>query len=101
MKPRGPLMIEHRLIEKMLAAAKTRAEAISPSGYDPVTVETIVGKNLARCKVVDVEDGKLVLDNGTRREWRIVEPVVICDRQDKDQQHEAGKEEGEHDREIA
>jgi hemerythrin-like domain-containing protein len=42
MKPRGPLMIEHRLIEKMLAAAKEKAESIAASGYDPVTIETIV-----------------------------------------------------------
>jgi hypothetical protein len=55
------------------------------------TIETIVGKNLVHCKVVDVEDGKLVLENGTRREWRRVEPIVICDWQEMGQRHEVEK----------
>jgi hypothetical protein len=62
-------------------------------------VETIHGKNLVRCKVVDVEDGKLVLENGTRREWRNVEPVVICDGQDEAQRHEVGEASKEKDHE--
>lgn len=55
------------------------------------TVETQVGRHTVRCKVIDAEDGKLVLDNGARREWRNVEPIVICDRQDEAQRHEVGE----------
>jgi hemerythrin-like domain-containing protein len=42
MKPRGPLMIEHRLIEKVLEVARQRVRSVSASGYDPVFVETVV-----------------------------------------------------------
>jgi len=42
MKPRGPLMIEHRLIEKVLSVAKRRVESVAEKGYDPVFIETIV-----------------------------------------------------------
>lgn len=42
MKPRGPLMIEHRLIEKVLSVAKRRAESMAGKDYNPVFVETIV-----------------------------------------------------------
>ncbi len=42
MKPRGPLMIEHRLIEKVLKVAEHRAPSFSGTAYDPIFVETIV-----------------------------------------------------------
>jgi hemerythrin-like domain-containing protein len=42
MKPRGPLMIEHRLIEKVLKVAEQRAPSFSATSYDPVFIETIV-----------------------------------------------------------
>ena len=43
MKPRGPLMIEHRLIEKVLAIVRKEAEAISGRKMlDPVFVDTVV-----------------------------------------------------------
>jgi hemerythrin-like domain-containing protein len=42
MKPRGPLMIEHRLIEKMLVLAKKKALEITAAHYDPVFVDAIV-----------------------------------------------------------
>jgi hemerythrin-like domain-containing protein len=42
MKPRGPLMIEHRLIEKVLTVAKRRAESMAEKDYNPVFIETIV-----------------------------------------------------------
>jgi hemerythrin-like domain-containing protein len=42
MKPRGPLMIEHRLIEKVLRVAERRAQSAEASDYDPIFIETIV-----------------------------------------------------------
>jgi len=42
MKPRGPLMIEHRLIEKMLAVAERRASAMTDEDYDPIFVDAVV-----------------------------------------------------------
>ncbi len=43
MKPRGALMIEHRLIEKMLAIAAKQVEVIKQTGaLDPVIVDTLV-----------------------------------------------------------
>lgn len=42
MKPRGPLMIEHRLIEKVIAVARQKAASTLQTDYDPVLVETIV-----------------------------------------------------------
>lgn len=42
MKPRGPLMIEHRLIEKMLALADRKAAAMTAESYDPVFVDAVV-----------------------------------------------------------
>ncbi len=42
MKPRGPLMIEHRLIEKVLRVARKKAEAMSAENYDPVLIDAIV-----------------------------------------------------------
>jgi hemerythrin-like domain-containing protein len=42
MKARGLLMIEHRLIEKMLILAKTKADAMSDDTYDAVIIDTIV-----------------------------------------------------------
>jgi len=42
MKPRGPLMIEHRLIEKVLSVAKHRAKSMAEKDYNPVFIETIV-----------------------------------------------------------
>ena len=43
MKPRGMLMIEHRLIEKMLAKTKGEAGRIEKTGNaDPVFIETVV-----------------------------------------------------------
>jgi len=42
MKPRGPLMIEHRLIEKVLKVAERRAPSFSATAYDPIFIETIV-----------------------------------------------------------
>jgi hemerythrin-like domain-containing protein len=42
MKPRGSLMMEHRLIEKVLEVAGQRVRSVSASGYDPVFVETVV-----------------------------------------------------------
>jgi hypothetical protein len=53
-------------------------------------VETTVGRHTVRGKVVDAEDGKLVLESGIRREWRRVELVAICDRQEMAQRHEVG-----------
>jgi hemerythrin-like domain-containing protein len=43
MKPRGPLMIEHRLIEKMLAVIRDQISIIAQqSSIDPVFVDTAV-----------------------------------------------------------
>lgn len=43
MKPRGPLMIEHRLIEKMLDAIRIQISVIEESQHvDPVFIDTIV-----------------------------------------------------------
>lgn len=43
MKPRGPLMIEHRLIEKMLGLAAREVDRIKNEGKaDPVYVDTLV-----------------------------------------------------------
>ncbi len=43
MKPRGPLMIEHRLIEKVLSVAGRELEAIgSGKNVDPLFIDTIV-----------------------------------------------------------
>lgn len=43
MKPRGPLMIEHRLIEKMLSIAGRELENIkNTNSVDPVFIDTFV-----------------------------------------------------------
>ena len=42
MKPRGLLMIEHRLIEKVLTVAKQKAISMTDMDYNPIFVETIV-----------------------------------------------------------
>jgi hemerythrin-like domain-containing protein len=42
MKPRGLLMIEHRLIEKVLIVAKQKAMAMTEIDYSPIFIETIV-----------------------------------------------------------
>ncbi len=43
MKPRGPLMIEHRLIERMLKIVLKEVSAMKDSGTaDPVIIDTIV-----------------------------------------------------------
>ena len=42
MKPRGQLMIEHRLIEKLLAAAVEQTNRMTQKTYDPVLVDSIV-----------------------------------------------------------
>lgn len=42
MKPRGPLMMEHRLIEKMLVLADQQAAAMNEESFDPVFVDTVV-----------------------------------------------------------
>ena len=43
MKPRGPLMIEHRLIEKMLIVASNELENIKKTRtVDPVFIDTLV-----------------------------------------------------------
>jgi hemerythrin-like domain-containing protein len=42
MKPRGPLMIEHRLIEKVLKVAGERAPSFSATAFDPIFIETVV-----------------------------------------------------------
>ena len=42
MKPRGLLMIEHRLIEKVLSVAKQKAISMTDMDYNPILIETIV-----------------------------------------------------------
>jgi hemerythrin-like domain-containing protein len=42
MKPRGLLMIEHRLIEKVLIVAKQKAISMTEIDYNPIFIETIV-----------------------------------------------------------
>ena len=42
MKPRGPLMIEHRLIEKLLRSACEVVQQFNGDNYDPVVIESIV-----------------------------------------------------------
>jgi hemerythrin-like domain-containing protein len=42
MKPRGQLMIEHRLIEKLLAAAAELAKGMSSEHYNPLLIDSIV-----------------------------------------------------------
>jgi hemerythrin-like domain-containing protein len=42
MKPRGPLMMEHRLIEKMLSLADRKASAMTEESYDPVFIDSVV-----------------------------------------------------------
>jgi len=88
--------IQHLLVvrsEKAILDALENFTQALKAAYIGETVETIVGRHTVRCKVIDSEDGKLVLDNGARREWRKVEPVVICDGQDEAQQDEAGDKE--------
>jgi hemerythrin-like domain-containing protein len=41
-RPRGQLMIEHRLIEKLLHAAAKVAKGMNQKTYDPVLVDSIV-----------------------------------------------------------
>src|SRR5208282_1221860 len=42
MKPRGQLMIEHRLIERFLAFAAEAARSMTETRFDPILVDTIV-----------------------------------------------------------
>ncbi len=42
MKPRGLLMIEHRLIEKVLSVAQQKALSMTELDYQPAFVETVV-----------------------------------------------------------
>ena len=42
MKPRGPLMIEHRLIEKVLKVVADQLSGITVQTYNPLFTETIV-----------------------------------------------------------
>jgi len=42
MKPRGLLMIEHRLIEKVLIVARNKAMIMNEDEYYPLLIETIV-----------------------------------------------------------
>ena len=42
MKPRGQLMIEHRLIEKLLAEARKQVERMDSGHFDPILIDTIV-----------------------------------------------------------
>ena len=42
MKPRGQLMIEHRLIEKPLKVAARLADGLTQKTYDPVLIDSIV-----------------------------------------------------------
>ena len=42
MKPRGLLMIEHRLIEKVLIAAKEKANLMTEKTYDPLFIDAVV-----------------------------------------------------------
>ncbi len=42
MKPRGQLMIEHRLIEKCLASAAESTKDMKEGRYDPDLIDTIV-----------------------------------------------------------
>jgi hemerythrin-like domain-containing protein len=42
MKPRGQLMIEHRLIEKLLKVAAKLADGLTQKTYDPVLIDSIV-----------------------------------------------------------
>ena len=42
MKPRGLLMIEHRLIEKVLIVANEKANLMTGKTYDPLFIDTIV-----------------------------------------------------------
>jgi hemerythrin-like domain-containing protein len=42
MKPRGQLMIEHRLIEKLLKSAASLAKRLTSETYDPILIDAIV-----------------------------------------------------------
>jgi len=42
MKPRGPLMIEHRLIEKVLKLVRGKARSFDENHYDPIAIDTVV-----------------------------------------------------------
>ena len=43
MKPRGPLMIEHRLIEKMFALVREEVQQVkNGKRLDPIFVDTVV-----------------------------------------------------------
>ena len=42
MKPRGLLMIEHRLIEKVLIVAREKANIMTEKTYNPLLIDTIV-----------------------------------------------------------
>lgn len=42
MKPRGLLMIEHRLIEKMLSLAKSKVNQMNENTYNAVLIDSIV-----------------------------------------------------------
>jgi hemerythrin-like domain-containing protein len=42
MRPRGLLMIEHRLIEKVLARAGQKAMTLTEESHDPLFVDTVV-----------------------------------------------------------
>jgi len=42
MKPRGMLMIEHRLIEKVLVVANNKAKAMTARTFDPLFIDAVV-----------------------------------------------------------
>lgn len=42
MRPRGLLMIEHRLIEKFLAVAKEKTSQMGEETYNPIFIDTLV-----------------------------------------------------------
>ncbi len=42
MKPRGMLMIEHRLIEKMLIVANNKAKTMTAETFDPLFIDGVV-----------------------------------------------------------
>ncbi len=97
MKPRGPMMIEHRLIEKMLHIVSKELDAIKKDNeVDPVFIDTIVdfikiyadrthhGKEedilfkALEKKKLDAEDSAMMLDliNDHKQARRVVGQLV-------------------------
>lgn len=76
--------------EKCVTEAQKALDGVLKGVFVHSSVEIPVGRHTAVRKVVDVEGGKLILEDGTRREWRFAETVLIFDGLDDNGRQEAG-----------